>query len=393
MKLLKIRYDHLTMFKDGVFDIDLYASDRVPSTDESVFALSGPIYSCNVVALAGVNASGKTTALKLIELACAIVNGGVVPDAGFLAGLPLLFDGPSSFSCLAWHGRCAYLIEATVASDDPFDTGTARLAIFNEAVYRVSSASLSKKALLSSWEELERIAVPIFEHEEDDALGWGSGAPLVSLINHSIAHDAGSPALAFATRDEGYRLGAAFDGLDDVLRVFDGSIEHLEVRDRGRAYQLTFSGQAPMTLSEDGLEEVLSSGTLRGLALVQRAVKVLARGGYLLVDELENHLNRQLVNVLLDLFTSAETNPHGASIVFSTHYSQLLDHVHRKDNVFFLVRSGSDGAQVVKYGDRVKRIENKKSEVFASNYVKGTAPRYANVRALRDLVAKGVDNG
>ena len=64
-----------------------------------------------------------------------------------------------------------------------------------------------------------------------------------------------------------------------------------------------------------------------------------------------------------------------------------------KDNVFFLVRSGSDGAQVVKYGDRVKRIENKKSEVFASNYVKGTAPRYANVRALRDRVAKGVDNG
>lgn len=391
MKLLKIRYDHLTMFKDGIFDIDLYASDRVPSTDESVFALSGPIYSSNVIALAGVNASGKTTALKLIELACAIANGGIVPDAGFLAGLPLLFDGPSSFSCLVWHERCAYLVKATVASDDPFDTGTARLALFNEAVYRIPAASLSTKTLLSSWDELERIACLVFEHEED-ALGWGSGAPLVSMVNHSIAQDSGSPALAFATRDEGYRLGAAFDGLDDVLRVFDGSIEHLEVRDRGRAFQLTFVGQAPMTLSEEGLEEVLSSGTLRGLALVQRAVTVLARGGYLLVDELENHLNRQLVNVLLDLFTSKETNPRGASLVFSTHYSQLLDHVHRKDNVFFLVRSGSGGAEVVKYGDRVKRIENKKSEVFASNYVKGTAPRYASVRALRELVAKGVNN-
>ena len=117
----------------------------------------------------------------------------------------------------------------------------------------------------------------------------------------------------------------------------------------------------------------------------------LRSGGYLLVFEVENHLNRQLVNVVLDLFAAHGANPNGATLVFTTHYPQLLDHVHRKDNVFFLAQRNS-GARVVKYADRVKRIENKKSEVFASNFVKGTAPRYADVRALKELVAEEVSD-
>ena len=35
MKLLKVSFDHLQMFEDGLFEIDLFASDRVPADDES----------------------------------------------------------------------------------------------------------------------------------------------------------------------------------------------------------------------------------------------------------------------------------------------------------------------------------------------------------------------
>jgi hypothetical protein len=123
---------------------------------------------------------------------------------------------------------------------------------------------------------------------------------------------------------------------------------------------------------------------------VRCAVEILEGGGYLLIDEMENHLNRQLVNVLLDLFDSRKTNPHGATIVFTTHYPQLLDYVHRKDNVYFLARTNSNVTEIVKYGDVVKRIENKKSEVFSSNFVKGTAPRYADVAKLKGIVEDAV---
>ena len=119
-------------------------------------------------------------------------------------------------------------------------------------------------------------------------------------------------------------------------------------------------------------------------------MKTLESGGVLLVDELENHLNRQLVNVVVDLFASRETNPQGAVLVFTTHYPQLLDHIHRKDDVYFLAHGEAGLTKIVKYGDKVERIENKKSEVFASNYIKGTAPRYVDVRTLRHLVSESV---
>jgi AAA15 family ATPase/GTPase len=183
---------------------------------------------------------------------------------------------------------------------------------------------------------------------------------------------------------------AAFPGLDETLKVFDPSIESLAIEDSGRAFTLKFLGREPMTLSREGLSEVLSSGTEQGLRLVRCATEILRCGGYLLIDEIENHLNRQLVNVLLDLFDSHSTNPHGATLVFTTHYSQLLDHVHRKDNVYFLAKSDPGFSRIVKYGDVVSRIENKKSEVFSSNYIKGTAPRYADVKALTSVIESQV---
>lgn len=391
MKLLKIYFDHMKMFKNGIMELDLFASDKVPASDESVAELARPIYSNNIIALAGINASGKTTALNLIELACRIVDGSPINGAGLPSAMPSLFDGPSTFRCLAWHDKNAYLIESVLAcGKNVTESGRDGFAIHGEVVSRIPGRAL-KKSTLASWEELRAVATdPVRRSELSDA--WSMlASPDVSIAAAVVARDVGERCRIVSVRDGGFRLRESFEGLDDVLRVFDARIEHLEVRDSGRVFVLTFTGEEPMLLSEDGLNEVLSSGTARGVALVQRALHVLGKGGYLLVDEIENHLNRQLVNVIVDLFAEKATNPKGATLVFTTHYPQLLDHVHRKDNVFFLVH-GKEGAEVVKYGDRVERIENKKSEVFISNYIKGTAPRYTDVRALKGFVSGAVSH-
>ena len=387
MKLLKIRFDHLRMFEGGVLDLDLYASDRVPSSDESAFGLARSLYSNNVVALAGINATGKTTVLNLVELACRIVGGLPALGGGLPSALPMLFDGAPSLRCLFLQEGALFLLESQLALGD----GDYPLAFADEIVSRLPEGRL-RKADLASWPALEAAARPLARRTDIDGVFAALAPSDVSIASASVARVCGGRARAAVFRDDGFRLDGAFDGLDDVLRVFDPGIEHLEVGDSGRACTLTFKGAKPVPLSEQGLAEVLSSGTVRGLGLVQRSLAALGSGGYLLVDEIENHLNRQLVNVVLGLFASRETNPNGATLVFTTHYPQLLDHVHRKDNVYFLVR-GEVGTSAVKYSDRVKRIENKKSEVFASNYVKGTAPRYSDVKALKDLVAKAVCNG
>lgn len=77
MKLLSLSFDHVNLFEDGAFGIDFFAGDKVPAGDESVTLLEKPLYINNVVALAGINASGKTTALRLITLALALFKGGL----------------------------------------------------------------------------------------------------------------------------------------------------------------------------------------------------------------------------------------------------------------------------------------------------------------------------
>ena len=85
------------------------------------------------------------------------------------------------------------------------------------------------------------------------------------------------------------------------------------------------------------------------------------------------------------------TNPHGATLLFSTHYSELLDVLRRKDNVIVLVRNESFETEVIKYSDRIARIENKKSDVIINNVIKGSMPKYPDVRAMRNYVRERVN--
>ena len=394
MKLLRVYFDHLRMFENGIFEIDLFATDRVPSNDDSASELLRPIYSNNIVALAGINASGKTTALNLIELACRIVSGSPVNGGWLPASVANLFDGCPTFRCLLWNDGALYVLESTlVTGGSSVEDGTFGLGFADETVWRVSLPAMTKASLSQSWDELKEGARQLYRRTKLDPAYEILASTDISITRLVISRGMNRPSRLTVVREKGFELRQTTRGLDDVLRVFDSRIEHLEVLDAGRAFSLKFFDEEPLLLSREGLDEVLSSGTIRGIALVMRAVTALHDGGYLLVDEIENHLNRQLVNVVVDLFAESSTNPRGATIVFTTHYPQLLDHIHRKDNVFFLVRGESRKSQVIKYSDRVKRIENKKSEVFASNYVKGTAPRYTDVRALRTHVADVVAHG
>ena len=114
MKLLKVCFDHLSMFEDGLFEIDLFASDRVTASDESAFELADHLYVNSVVALAGINATGKTTALNLLELACRIVDGSPARGGGLPSTFPAAFDSPSKLKCVIWHADRLYLLESVL---------------------------------------------------------------------------------------------------------------------------------------------------------------------------------------------------------------------------------------------------------------------------------------
>ncbi|MEG0217718.1 MAG: hypothetical protein RR655_05265, partial [Raoultibacter sp.] len=69
MKPIRVAFDNIRMFEGGKFELDFFAQDKVFAGDESVTLLEKPLYKSNVVAIAGINASGKSVALSLMDLA------------------------------------------------------------------------------------------------------------------------------------------------------------------------------------------------------------------------------------------------------------------------------------------------------------------------------------
>jgi len=51
--------------------------------------------------------------------------------------------------------------------------------------------------------------------------------------------------------------------------------------------------------------------------------------------------------------------------------------------VYLLIRNKNFTTDVVKYSDRIPRIENKKSEVVLANAIRGVMPGYPEVEGMR----------
>ena len=182
----------------------------------------------------------------------------------------------------------------------------------------------------------------------------------------------------------------------EILNLFDDSIESLDigedtVQNNQSAWRLKFKNTDIAYSSPESiaLNFLISTGTISGQELIRKAIFALKSGGYLVVDELEMHLNKEIVKIILNLFKSEKTNPYGACLIFSIHYAELLDSdsLSRKDNIY-ITRKTRDLMSVSKFSDEFSRNEYKKSQLILSNALGGTAPKYETIQRLRDFICK-----
>ena len=92
------------------------------------------------------------------------------------------------------------------------------------------------------------------------------------------------------------------------------------------------------------IEHYLSSGTIKGIVTFTMAREILREGGYLLVDEIENHFNKEIVSTLIRFFKDSQLNKKGGVLFFSTHSPELLDEYDRNDSIF--ITRNSNGITV-----------------------------------------------
>lgn len=127
-------------------------------------------------------------------------------------------------------------------------------------------------------------------------------------------------------------------GIDNIEKLNDRLVStHALYNDKGEK-----AGQAISPF-----EESESQGTLKYFTLAYPILNALDSGSRLIIDELGAKLHPLLLEHIVLLFNSQETNPHNAQLIFTTHDTNLLSaHIFRRDQVWFTQKDRYGASQL-----------------------------------------------
>jgi len=381
MKILRIRAEGLPLY-NAPFDIRFYAVQRVHNSHlDALQRLFGNIYVNTVEAIIGINASGKTTALQIISftrmlLEATPLNAAYVPQI-------LENDQPATFDIDFYAKGKLYHLRSEIIRTGR-DDGSYSVKINKEQLWEKAITSRVNKTNLLNFEGIDpqRIRNNSAEYLPDDV-------SIMIAVNKQLQEKNIFVNLVGLTNINLFLPVNRGSIPTEIITLLDPTIEYITVDnvDGKSIIKLKFYESPEIVLHNPGeLNYYLSSGTVKGVRVFSDAVKVLKNGGYLIVDEIENHFNHELVAALLRLFMDKKTNPKGAVIIFSTHYPELLDEIDRNDAVF--ITRNNQGLRIDNLNQLLSRNDMKKSEVYQSNFLEGTAPKYQALRALQKSIIR-----
>ncbi len=174
----------------------------------------------------------------------------------------------------------------------------------------------------------------------------------------------------------------------EIITFLDPTIEklHFDENDSKTLIHLKFRGKEDILLNSPvELNSYLSSGTVKGMITFTLAREVLQSGGYIVVDEVENHFNKEIVTTLLRFFMDNKLNKNGGILIFSTHYPELLDEYERNDGIF--ITRNRNGITAENLSKILKRNDIKKSDAYQSGFLEGTTPTYEAYMQLKKSIA------
>ena len=383
MKILRITAQGLPLFKENL-DLCFYTQQRVSEDDrDSLYNLADNYYLHSACAFIGINASGKTSVLKVINLALSIVRNEPI---NHVESRSILGGAEKAAICIYFYDNRKYICcLETVITAKKAKTGNYIYSILSERRWEKPIYSVKSKKYLTDFTGIEPVAIRSGNEEylSDD----------VSFI---IAHNkkTGDTAEVFSLLS--YTNVNVLPFTDDipleVIAFLDPTIEKLCFEEtEGKTYiHLRFRGEDEIILNKaEELEQYLSSGTIKGIITFSMVKEVLQSGGYLLVDEIENHFNKEIVTTLIRFFMDSRLNKKGGTLIFTTHYPELLDEYDRNDGIC-IVRN-RNGITVENLSYILKRNDIKKSDAYQSGFLEGTTPAYEAYMRLKKSLAASIN--
>ena len=367
MKLLRIRTSNYKNCCDD-FTIDLVAKSKKTSEDKEyeLQKIAEDLYVFNTVAFVGKNASGKTSAIELMECCYSILGEFRLEDKHYN------YDNVK-LEMIFYHKDYIYKYN-TILKADP---NLGNKANFTEQhIYR-------KKYYKSKIKE-------IYSDEGFEEITDLGELPEDTSIVFFVLKKKETRAVYFNCDGEGantyhqmframktYKISKTV--LTKVIRIFDDKIKSLEMVDEKR-YKLVYQ-DCVKELSDSELVYMLSSGTTKGVLLYIFVVAALENGFDLLIDEVENHFHKTLVENMISLFKDKTVNKKAATLIFTTHYCEVLDLFNRQDNIL-IAKSDNKIRLDNMYESYNIRPELLKSRQFYNNAF-DTSVNYEDLMALK----------
>lgn len=388
MKVLRVIFDNIIIFKES-FDIDLTAPDKI-TEDSGVYNVWGPINTLQAISMIGINAVGKTTSLKLIKLAMEVVlnNKGLNEDL-----IPSVFINEKTqingilMTVYFYKDDKVFKLESRIK----FKKKSEDVLYFyydEETLKSKAKSNVTNKENIFNFTEQQNYTEIVRSKLKKDLL-----EVLKDDDSISIMATRGTKTTVNTMLENVNEKINPVQGLVDkiILNVFDDNLDMLEKIEGKDGINIAFKNSiTKIESSTIGLEQIISSGTIKGQNIIKNSMVALKNGGYLIIDELENHLNKELVKMIINIFNNKEINKNGACLFFTTHYAEILDSFDRKDNIYVLARDKDYLTRINRYSNMVKRNELKKSDVILSNYIKGTTPKALNIIALEAYICKNI---
>ena len=399
MRLLKVIFRNEAIFKEGVV-VDFTNGNSVrkspnePDTLLKAFKLKTGIYSQVLMGFTGLNATGKTTVLEMLSVVAQVLfrhESLNMPAIQSKLVKVVSSHVPFEWEVFFLHRGRMYRLKSEIIEQITAEEHNRELKfVYKEEILQEKSfSSVTRKTLFDFAKSQSSLRSQILMDspylQDDDSI-----ASKIKDIKENI-HPLGL---------ETNINVAAFRGAppEFFLNVFDPNIKKLNItkgEDGKVKSELLFKNQERKVYGGDpsGLLFFLSAGTIKGLSLGPVILGALKSGGYVFIDEIENHFNKKIVEWFMELFSDTRTNPYGACLVFSTHYPELLDTMDRMDNIYITRRDKENFCSCVRYSDMIKRNELSKSRVILENAIGGTAPRFQDLQAAKNVIADFVRKG
>lgn len=359
MKILKITANNFKICKNE-FTISYIptGNKNIEDKEFELQEIDENLFTFSTIGIIGKNASGKTTTVELLSIVYDIFSNFRINNS---KNIFKFIDNKINLDITFYHE--GYIYKYITDLNKNINT------IDNTSIFFENQKLYKRKYKKTHIKEL-------FNYDKFTKINFDINLPNDTSIIYMILKDItlrgiNCPSDDYIYKDysNAFNIYKVIDNnlniIKSILKIFDEHLENIKMINENK-YQILYSDGTKKEVSKTELYEILSSGTTKGFCLFTFIVYSLKTGSDLIIDEIENHFHKTLVENIINLYKDKSVNKNNATLIFTTHYCEILDLFNRSDNIY-ISKYDSNFKLENMHTDYKFRTELSKSNKFYNN--------------------------